>query len=76
ELSLTPRQRLSVDKEMMILQETDKAKYKDYNEKYQYHGIDTCAAKGLCGVQCPFDINTGSFINDFRAEQNKAYIID
>ncbi|AJI73780.1 hypothetical protein FTDG_00564 [Francisella tularensis subsp. novicida GA99-3548] len=76
ELSLTPRQRLSVYKEMMILKETDKAKYKDYKEKYQYHGIDTCAATGLCGVQCPVDINTGSFIKDLRAEQNKANIID
>ncbi|MDE5007246.1 (Fe-S)-binding protein, partial [Francisella tularensis subsp. holarctica] len=74
ELSLTPRQRLSVYKEMMNLKETDKAKYKDYKEKYQDHGIDTCAATGLCGVKCPVDINTGSFIKDFRAEQNKANI--
>ncbi|AJI75262.1 4Fe-4S dicluster domain protein [Francisella philomiragia subsp. philomiragia ATCC 25015] len=76
DLSLTPRQRLSVYKEMMILKETDKAKYKDYKKKYQYYGIDTCAATGLCGVQCPVEINTGSFIKDLRAEQNKANIID
>jgi len=76
DLSLTPRQRLSVYKEMMILKETDEAKYKDYKEKYQYYGIDTCAATGLCGVRCPVEINTGSFIKDLRAEKNKANIID
>jgi D-lactate dehydrogenase len=29
---------------------------------YQYQGIDTCAATGLCAQRCPVGINTGDLV--------------
>lgn len=76
DLSLTPRQRLSVYKEMTRLEKIDSKKHKHFKKMYQYYGIDTCAATGLCGVQCPVNINTGKFIKDLRSEQNKSGFVD
>jgi len=35
---------------------------------YEYAGIDTCVADGLCGTACPVGINTGEYIKHLRAE--------
>ena len=33
---------------------------------YQYQGIDTCAATGLCAQRCPVGINTGELVKKLR----------
>ncbi len=78
-LTLSPRQRIAVWRQISLLQQKRQAstiskeqqKELDTLEKdYQYFGIDSCAATGLCGQQCPVGIDTGLFINDLRAKTN------
>jgi D-lactate dehydrogenase len=33
---------------------------------YDYHGVDTCAATGLCAQRCPVGINTGDLVRKLR----------
>lgn len=69
ELSLTPRQRNTVYREICRLKETeeDPARLAAMETSYKYLGIDTCAATGLCAERCPVDINTGDMIRKLRA---------
>jgi D-lactate dehydrogenase len=72
-LSLTPRQRNSVYREICRLRETKEnpAKSTEMEKAFQYLGIDTCAATGLCADRCPVDINTGDLVRKLRATDNK-----
>lgn len=78
-LTLTPRQRISVWRQISLLQQKRKTGSISQKERqelsvleqdYQYFGIDSCAATGLCGQQCPVGIDTGLFIKDLRAKQD------
>ena len=67
-LTLTPRQRISVWREIH--------KSKSNNEKntlvnnlynsFKYYGDETCATDGLCELSCPVDIDTGRLIKEIR----------
>lgn len=81
-LSLTPRQRIviwreinrledSADQGNNSLQEADRLKA--LVSEYDYQGIDTCAACGLCEMNCPVSINTGDLTRSLRHERNKGY---
>jgi len=37
---------------------------------YDYAGLDTCAADGLCSTACPVGIDTGHMVKRLRDEQN------
>jgi len=81
-LTLTPRQRIAVWRRINELQALTKNsnevnKQEQHSQKvelaeliqdYQYFGIDSCAATGLCGQKCPVDINTGDFIKALRSK--------
>ncbi|MBT3692167.1 MAG: FAD-binding oxidoreductase [Candidatus Marinimicrobia bacterium] len=62
-LSLSPRQRIILAREMVQLSHKDKQKLKD---EIQYALVDTCASDGLCALSCPVNINTGNFVKDLR----------
>jgi D-lactate dehydrogenase len=64
-LSLTPRQRNTVARHIATLSGKEKTLWL---EKYQYYGIDTCAATGMCKTACPVGINTGKFILEQKPE--------
>ena len=78
EYTLTPRQRISVwrrivelenklnhsDVDVAIKQELD-----TLQQDYQKLAIDSCATTGLCGLKCPVGINTGEFIKSLRANK-------
>ena len=64
-LSLTPRQRNSVARKITTLSGEEKV---NWQKKYQYYGIDTCATTGMCKTACPVGINTGAFILDQKPE--------
>lgn len=66
-LSLTPRQRNSVARKITTLEGSLK---KDWEEKYQYLGIDTCATTGMCKTVCPVGINTGAFMIDLKPKKD------
>ncbi len=45
--------------------------YQQLLHDYQFLGIDSCAATGLCEMQCPVGINTGEFIKALRQENHQ-----
>jgi len=59
-LTLTPRQRIVIMRELKRQERDGKnPAYKTLLDDYQYQGVDTCAADGLCSMACPVGINTG-----------------
>ncbi len=72
-LTLTPRQRIVVQREISRLNAdgSDSLKLDSLVDDFNYAGIDTCAADGLCATACPVGINTGDFIKHLRAESVK-----
>ncbi|GGD41141.1 oxidoreductase [Malaciobacter pacificus] len=71
DLTLTPRQRIVINRHMSQLEREGKdEELKEYQELYQYDGIETCATCSLCSSACPVKIDTGSLTKYLRAEQN------
>ncbi|MBU3058340.1 FAD-binding and (Fe-S)-binding domain-containing protein [Pseudomonas indica] len=65
-LTLTPRQRIVMYRDIQAKKrrgEDTEALERDYH----YHGIDTCAATGLCAQRCPVGINTGDLVRKLRS---------
>ncbi|XPV68423.1 MAG: FAD-binding and (Fe-S)-binding domain-containing protein [Halarcobacter sp.] len=70
DITLTPRQRIVINREISRLRQLgDEKEAKEYEELYQYDGIETCAACSLCSTVCPVKIDTGSLTKHLRAEQ-------
>ena len=75
DLSLTPRQRIQVFKEMTRMREEftasgerhKPARLQAFEESWQYAEA-TCAADGMCQEKCPVKINTGELIKTLRQE--------
>lgn len=68
ELSLTPRQRIVVRREMARLEANheDPALLSSLREAFPYMALDTCAVDGLCATACPVSIDTGQLTKRFR----------
>jgi len=68
ELTLTPRQRIVVRREMARLHEAGNhsALYDDLDREFPYMALDTCATDGLCAIACPVSIDTGQLVKRFR----------
>ena len=70
ELTLTPRQRIIINREISRLESIGNVKEaKEYKDLYQYDGIETCATCSLCSTACPVKIDTGNLTKHLRAEQ-------
>lgn len=75
ELTLTPRQRIALWRRIQqlnhtkYLTDTEQAELEELNKNYQYLGIDSCAATGLCAERCPVGINTGDLIRQLRNDK-------
>jgi len=69
ELTSTPRQRITVQREMARLRASgeDPARLERLAEDYRYLAEETCATDGLCATACPVSIDTGEFVKDLRA---------
>jgi len=74
ELTLSPRQRIVVRREVTRLGITgeDPALKASLQDAYQYMGVDTCAADGLCATACPVSIDTGALIKRLRRTGHSA----
>jgi D-lactate dehydrogenase len=81
DLTLTPRQRIVVRREMQRLKDAgaDRAVRDQYREEYDalnrdfpYMALDTCAVDGLCATACPVDIDTGTLTKRFRQLRHTA----
>ncbi len=68
ELTLTPRQRIVVRREMARLEgnHENPALLSSLQEAFPYMALDTCAADGLCATACPVSIDTGQLTKRFR----------
>ena len=70
DITLTPRQRITLRRDMVGLRAAGKPAMADELERdYEYAGIDTCAVDGLCGLACPVSINTGDLTRRLRREE-------
>jgi len=71
DLSLSPRQRINVLRELEILKVdiSNGHRRKKIRKAFQYEGLQTCATDGLCALSCPIDIDTGLLVKVMRAER-------
>jgi D-lactate dehydrogenase len=73
DLTLTPRQRIVVQREIARLRAggQDPALRERLEADYVYLGEQTCAADGLCATACPVDIDTGAHTKWLRAQAHE-----
>jgi D-lactate dehydrogenase len=68
-LTLTPRQRITVRREISRATAAGEgARAARLEDDYAYQGDDTCAADGMCATACPVGIDTGKMTKGRRAE--------
>ncbi|MBU2954915.1 FAD-binding and (Fe-S)-binding domain-containing protein [Marinobacter sp. F3R08] len=67
-LTLSPRQRIVLWRDIQARRRAGEDTGA-LEEAYQYHGLDTCAATGLCAQRCPVGINTGDLVRKLRSEK-------
>jgi D-lactate dehydrogenase len=74
-LSLTPRQRITTYREISRLTASgdNPQLLSELKKDFNYLGIDTCAATGLCAERCPVGINTGDLVRELRHVNNAKY---
>ncbi len=71
DLSLTPRQRIVVRREIARQQELGGSELLNLLDRdFPYMALDTCAVDGLCATTCPVSIDTGKLVKRFRAFHN------
>ncbi|MDF3930469.1 FAD-binding and (Fe-S)-binding domain-containing protein [Pseudomonas putida] len=66
-LTLSPRQRIVMWRDIQAKQRAG-IDTRALMQSYQYQGIDTCAATGLCAQRCPVGINTGELVKKLRSQ--------
>ncbi|MCC6074246.1 FAD-binding and (Fe-S)-binding domain-containing protein [Pseudomonas sp. GCM10022188] len=67
-LTLTPRQRIVIWRDIQARKRAG-IDTSELERAYHYHGLDTCAATGLCAQRCPVGINTGDLVRKLRAAE-------
>jgi D-lactate dehydrogenase len=68
DLTLTPRQRIVVYREMARLRahNEERRKLDILSAGFRYEGMETCATDGLCATACPVGIDTGKLVKHLR----------
>ncbi len=71
ELTLTPRQRIVVYREMANLRRSGHEPHilASLAKDFKYEGNETCATDGLCATSCPVKIDTGKLVKSLRTEE-------
>lgn len=70
DLTLTPRTRIVLRREIARADARgDTALAGRLRADYEYEGVQTCAADGMCQTACPVMIDTGRLVKRLRAEQ-------
>jgi len=74
-LSLSPRQRIVLYRELQHREDSGEAtNAKALRDVFEYQGVDTCAATGLCADRCPVGINTGDLVKKLRISKYKKFV--
>ena len=68
-ITMTSRHRIAISREMRLTERT-KSEIAELRKDFQYSGIETCATDGLCEVECPVNIDTGSYVKSLRVLQH------
>jgi D-lactate dehydrogenase len=73
-LTLSPRQRIVVHREIESLKRTGKEPHiaAALAKGFSYAGNETCATDGLCASSCPVKLDTGKLIKNLRSEHVSA----
>jgi D-lactate dehydrogenase len=66
DLTLTPRRRIAVARELRLLEANRDFRAKEVRNDFRYDGLITCAVDGLCELACPVNINTGVYVKGQR----------
>ena len=66
-LTLSPRQRIVMWRDIQAKKRAG-IDTRELQRDFQYQGIDTCAATGLCAQRCPVGINTGELVKKLRSQ--------
>ena len=73
DITLTPRQRIVLRRELAAAEQRgDDALAARLRKDYEYDGVQTCAADGMCVTACPVLINTGDLVRRLRQENANA----
>ncbi|WP_219096614.1 FAD-binding and (Fe-S)-binding domain-containing protein [Pseudomonas sp. UMAB-40] len=67
-LTLSPRQRIVIWRDIQAKKRAG-VDTSELEAAYEYQGIDTCAATGLCAQRCPVGINTGELVKKLRSRK-------
>ncbi|HBB77010.1 4Fe-4S ferredoxin [Stutzerimonas xanthomarina] len=67
-LTLTPRQRIVIWRDIQARKRAG-IDTSEIERLYHYHGVETCAATGLCAQRCPVGINTGDLVRKLRGKE-------
>lgn len=75
DITLTPRQRIVVRREMQRLKDAggQSARYDGLDRDFPYMALDTCAVDGLCALECPVSIDTGTLTKRFRRLRHTSF---
>ncbi len=73
-LTLSPRQRIVLYRELQRRRKNgEDTAADDLNKIFEYQGLDTCAATGLCADRCPVGINTGDLVKKLRTAKYEKF---
>jgi D-lactate dehydrogenase len=73
-VTLSPRQRIVLYREIKRREAQGQTnRNEQLEELFEYQGLDTCAATGLCADRCPVGINTGDLVKQLRADKYQKY---
>ena len=71
DLTLTPRQRIVVHRELVRLGALGTREAREWaaslRADFEYEGIATCAGDSMCPTSCPVKIDTGALVKETRA---------
>ncbi|MGF1887758.1 FAD-binding oxidoreductase [Photobacterium profundum] len=73
-LTLSPRQRIVLYREIQRREAAgETANSAALRDVFEYQGLDTCAATGLCADRCPVGINTGDLVKKLRTAKYQKF---